>query len=88
MNNIKLYIKIKLREGLNEKFNVIQNTLDITEPYDSIKSFNINGKKVYALFGDVMAAYRQQYPHLSKDDTVGSIPEVRFDSEVPDFLKK
>ena len=41
-----------------------------------------------ALFGDVMAAYRQQYPHLSKDDTVGSIPEVRFDSEVPDFLKK
>ena len=53
MNNIKLYIKIKLREGLNEKFNVIQNTLDITEPYDSIKSFNINGKKVYALFGDV-----------------------------------
>lgn len=53
MNNIKLYIKNKLREGLNEKFNVIQNTLDIIEPYDSIKSFNINGKKVYALFGDV-----------------------------------
>lgn len=40
-----------------------------------------------ALFGDVMVAYRTQYPHLQLDDTVGDLPEVRFDAPPPDLLK-
>ena len=40
-----------------------------------------------AVFGDVMAAYRKQYPHLTMEDTVGNVPEVRFDNPLPDFLK-
>lgn len=41
-----------------------------------------------AVFGDVMAAYRVQYPHLSLNDTVGNLPEVKFDDPLPDLLKK
>lgn len=40
-----------------------------------------------AVFGDVMAAYRQQYPHLTEKDTVGNIPNVRFGDPLPDFFK-
>jgi adenylate cyclase class 2 len=40
-----------------------------------------------AVFGDVMAAYRQEYPHLTERDTVGNIPEVRFSDPLPDLLK-
>ena len=40
-----------------------------------------------AIFGDVMAAYRSQYPHLSEKDTVGSSPIVRFGDPLPDLLK-
>lgn len=40
-----------------------------------------------AVFGDVMAAYRSQYPHLELDDTVGNLPEVRFDDPLPELLK-
>jgi adenylate cyclase class 2 len=40
-----------------------------------------------AIFGDVMAAYRVQYPHLGLNDTVGNIPEVRFSDPLPDLLK-
>ena len=39
-----------------------------------------------AVFGDVMAAYRQQYPHLTENETVGSIPNVRFDDPVPELF--
>lgn len=39
-----------------------------------------------AVFGDVMAAYRVQYPHLGLDDTIGAIAEVRFDAPLPDLL--
>jgi adenylate cyclase class 2 len=31
-----------------------------------------------AVFGDVMVAYRAQYPHLNLNDSVGKIQEVRF----------
>jgi len=37
-----------------------------------------------AVFGDVMAAYRAQYPHLGLNDTVGRISEVRFDDPLPE----
>lgn len=40
-----------------------------------------------AVFGDVMAAYRVQYPHLGLNDTVGSIAEVRFGNPLPPLLK-
>lgn len=40
-----------------------------------------------AIFGDVMAAYRVQYPHLGLQDTVGAIPSVRFGDPLPDLLK-
>jgi glutamine phosphoribosylpyrophosphate amidotransferase len=39
--------------GLKEEFNVINNTLEISEPYDKIQKININGRVVYVLFGDV-----------------------------------
>jgi adenylate cyclase class 2 len=40
-----------------------------------------------AVFGDVMAAYRVQYPHLRVTDTIGSLPEVRFGDPLPELLK-
>ena len=40
-----------------------------------------------AVFGDVMAAYRIQYPHLTDADAVGGVPEVRFDTPLPDLFK-
>lgn len=40
-----------------------------------------------AVFGDVMAAYRVQYPHLELNDTIGNLPEVRFNDPLPDLLK-
>lgn len=39
-----------------------------------------------AVFGDVMAAYRSQYPHLSEKDTVGNLPKVRFGDPLPNLL--
>ena len=41
-----------------------------------------------AVFGDVMEAYRVQYPHIGPDDTVGKVSEVKFGHPLPDFLKK
>lgn len=40
-----------------------------------------------AVFGDVMAVYREQYPHLSEKDTVSNISEVKFDDPLPTMLK-
>ncbi|MNQ38284.1 CYTH domain protein [compost metagenome] len=40
-----------------------------------------------AIFGDVMAAYRVQYPHLGLKDTIGNISEVRFSDPLPELLK-
>lgn len=40
-----------------------------------------------AVFGDVMAAYRIQYPHLGMHDTVGNVSNVRFNDPLPDLLK-
>lgn len=40
-----------------------------------------------AVFGDVMEAYKIQYPHLGLSDTVGNIAEVKFDDPLPDLLK-
>ncbi len=40
-----------------------------------------------AVFGDVMAAYRVQYPHLNDKETIGSVAEVKFNTPLPDFLQ-
>lgn len=40
-----------------------------------------------AVFGDVMVAYRVQYPHLGLNDTVGNLAEVRFNDPLPELLK-
>jgi len=40
-----------------------------------------------AVFGDVMAAYRVQYPHLGENDTVGNIPKVKFGDPLPAKFK-
>lgn len=40
-----------------------------------------------AAFGDVMVAYRAEYPHLSPTDTVGRVAEVRFGDPLPALLR-
>ncbi len=40
-----------------------------------------------AAFGDVMVAYRAQYPHLSETDNIGSVPEAKFGTQLPSLLK-
>ena len=40
-----------------------------------------------AVFGDVMAAYRAQYSHLSLTDTVGTISVVKFNDPLPALFK-
>ena len=40
-----------------------------------------------AVFGDVMAAYRAEYPHLSPTDTIGRVAEVRFGDPLPGLLR-
>ncbi len=39
-----------------------------------------------AVFGDVMIAYRAQYPHLTSEQTVGKLPEVKFSNPIPTFI--
>ncbi|TXG77523.1 CYTH domain-containing protein [Patescibacteria group bacterium] len=39
-----------------------------------------------AVFGDVMAAYRAEYPHLTLTDTVGMVPVVDFGEPLPGLL--
>lgn len=40
-----------------------------------------------AIFGDVMAAYRTEYPNLPEDFTVGNIKEVKFNSPIPEIFE-
>lgn len=40
-----------------------------------------------AVFGDVMAAYRVEYPHLDITSTVGRVKVVKFGDPLPDLLK-
>lgn len=41
-----------------------------------------------AVFGDVMAAYRVQYPNLGIHDTIGNLSQAKFDDPLPDLLIK
>lgn len=40
-----------------------------------------------AVFGDVMVAYRAEYPHLGEHDTVGNIAEVKFGDPLPELFR-
>lgn len=67
------------------------------EPYIEIESTSVDEVRSFAqklgfnwsdaVFGDVMAAYRLQYPHLAEGETIGNIPEVRFGDVLPDMLQ-
>lgn len=39
-----------------------------------------------AVFGDVMQAYRAEYPHLGPKDTIGTVREVKFGDPLPQLL--
>lgn len=39
-----------------------------------------------ACFGDIMVAYRAEYPSLTKKDTVGNLEFVRFDDPLPEMF--
>lgn len=52
---------------------------------DVAKKLGLDWKK--AAFGDVMVAYRAQYPGLSENETVGNLPKVRFGDPLPAFFK-
>jgi adenylate cyclase class 2 len=41
-----------------------------------------------AVFGDVMVAYRAQYPHLKSGQTVGKLKEVKFSDPLPEMFKE
>ncbi|MEI6053776.1 MAG: class IV adenylate cyclase [Candidatus Saccharibacteria bacterium] len=41
-----------------------------------------------AVFGDVMTAYRIQYPHLREDQMISDLAEVSFGLPLPDMLKQ
>lgn len=66
------------------------------KPYIEIESDNEASVRAFAgtlglrwsdaAFGDVMAAYRAEYPHLSVTDTVGTVPEVKFGDPLPALL--
>lgn len=46
-------VRAFIRKVLSEKFTIVHNTLEISEPYDNIEVINIGNKKVYVLFGNV-----------------------------------
>lgn len=66
-------------------------------PYIEVESTSVEQVKDFseklgfnwddAVFGDVMAAYRVEYPHLSEEDTVGNVAEVKFGDPLPALLQ-
>ena len=59
-----------------------------SEPHVRNVSEQLGFDWIDAVFGDVMAAYRSQYPHLTEEDTVGNLLEVKFGDPLPELLKK
>ena len=39
-----------------------------------------------AVFGDVMVAYRAEYPHLKETETIGRVKTAKFGDPLPDLL--
>lgn len=40
-----------------------------------------------AVFGSTMTAYQAEYPHLTDNDTVGTLDSVKFGDPLPELLK-
>jgi adenylate cyclase, class 2 len=67
------------------------------DPYIEIEGASVESVKAAAstlgfewgdaVFGDVMAAYRLQYPHLGEHDTVATLARVTFGDPLPDMLR-
>jgi adenylate cyclase class 2 len=55
--------------------------------HDAAQKLGLNWERD-AVFGDVMVAYRAQYPHLSANETVGNLASVRFDDPAPAMLTR
>jgi hypothetical protein len=47
----------------------------------------ITEKMLYAAFGDIMTAYRAEYPNAASDDAAYNLPKVRFEDTLPSILK-
>ena len=92
------YQESKRETWLHDDVEVVLDVWPWLDPYIEIEGPNVEAvQKVAqslgltwedAVFGDVMAAYRQQYPHLSITDTVASLPEVKFEDPLPELLIK
>jgi adenylate cyclase class 2 len=41
-----------------------------------------------ARYGSVDTAYMDQYPKMTEQDSIGDVPEVKFDLPLPDYLKE
>jgi adenylate cyclase class 2 len=60
------------------------NTAELVKVTASILGFDWND----AVFGDVMAAYRIEYPHLTSKQTIGEIRQVKFSDPLPGLFKQ
>lgn len=82
----------------NETCEVVLDEWPWIDPYIEIEAAtesevkNVAGKLdldwSQAKFGDIMVAYRDQYPYLNEKQTVGKVPNVLFDEPFPDLLKE
>ncbi len=82
----------------NENCEVVLDEWPWLDPYIEIEAFTESVVREVsqqlgldwskAKFGDVMVAYRDQYPYLNETQTVGKVPEVLFDVPLPDLLKE
>lgn len=95
--------KLSLQESKRETWNLDGTEIVIDEwpwlnPYIEIEGETENhvreiAKKLGfdwndAVFGDVMSAYRERYPHLTESDVISVVPVVKFGDPLPDFLKE
>lgn len=75
-------------------FEIVLDEWPWLEPYIEVEGVSEEDLKTFtselgldwaeSVFGDVMAAYRAQYPQLTEKDTVGTLKEVRFDAPFPE----
>jgi len=55
------------------------------EIYETAEKLGLDMK--HAMSGDVMVAYRAEYPHLGVHDTVGNLAEVKFGAPLPEAFQ-
>lgn len=87
----------KREEWLLDKIEIVLDEWPWLKPYIEIEGYSVESVQKTAellgfnwnnaVFGDVMVAYRAQYPHLNTQKTIGNIPEVKFGDPLPDLLK-